>query len=202
MTCRAIKAEPRKIGGFAAMVSVTERMGGGTARRPSLASSRADVGGRADHGPAYVSSKTVAHTRHQRGVEGCQRDWQRAKSRSASAKAVAFGTSLSCRVAPNPTLNIWPTSAQAGDGAFSRCGPGATRKTAPTATLTACLSSSGRTSVIAGSSPFMSRVIQRCRAIARSRRTPPAHRLCSTDWNRTAPRHVLTTKPVGQGGEA
>lgn len=202
MTCRAIKAEPRKSRGFAAMVSVTERVGGGTARRPSLASSRADVGGRADHEPAYVSSMTVARMRHQRGVEGCQRDWQRAKSRSASAKAVAFETSSSCPVAPNPTLNIWPTSAQAGGVASSRCGRGATRKIAPTAILTGCLSLSVRISAIAGSSPFTSRAIPTCRAIARLRQTPQARRHCSTAWNRTEPRHAPTTKPIGQGGAA
>jgi hypothetical protein len=202
MTCRAIKAEPRKCGGFAVMVSVTERVGGGTARRPSLASSRADVGGRADHEPAYVSSKTVAHTRHQRGVEGCQRDWQRAKSRSVSAKAVAFGTSLSCPAAPNLTPNISPTSAQAGVAASSRCGRGATRRIAPTATLTASLSLFAKISAIGASFPFTSRAIPTCRVIARSRRTLPARRHCLIAWNRTEPRHVPTTKPVGQGGAA
>lgn len=194
MPAKTINLHSRKRGRFAAMgrqaEPVAARTLGGSPAIP-MAPLRNDAGGVPTR--AIASIRFCSAARPTNGGEFWLRDYSRAKSNSALPKAVGFGTSSSCPVAPIRTPNIWRSSVQAGGEVSFPCEHGATRKTALIATSTGCLSSFARTSVIAGSFRFTSRAIPTCRAIARSRRTPPARPLCSIVWNRTAHRHALTT---------
>ncbi len=162
------------------------------AHAPQLAPSCNDTGSVPTQAPVGVQTETVAHGETIGGVH-CQRDLSKAKSRVALPKAAGCETSSSYHLAPNRTLNTWPSFVQVGGAASSLCEHGVTKRIAPTAILTAYLPSSGRTSVIGASFPCTSRAIRTCRAIARLPQTPRVRPLYSTDLKRTVLHHGLTT---------
>jgi len=157
-----------------------------------------DTDGAPASAPDSVQFSTALNGPTNGGVV-CQRDWSKARLNNALPKGAGFETSSSFPVAQNLTPNIWPISDQAGNGVSSPSGHGATRTIAPTAILTACWSSSGRTLAIAESFPFMSPVMATCRVTAQLRQTLRRQRPCSIASKATARRPAPTTdiKQVG-----
>lgn len=192
---KTINLETRYSGSLAAMQPVTERDFARVpvkARASRLTPSRNDAGRVPTQAPAGVQTETIAERSSIGGVH-CLRDWSRAKSNTASPKAAGFVTSSSYRPVQNRTPNTWRSFDQAGDAVSFPYEHGATKKTAPTAILIACLSSSGKTLATGASSPFTSRAILTCRAIKRSRQTRQVRPLYSTASKPTVRRPGLTT---------
>lgn len=192
---KTINLETRYSGSLAAMQPVTERDFARVpvkARASRLTPSRNDAGRAPTQAPAGVQTETIAQRSSIGGVH-CLRDWSRAKSNTALPKAAGFVTSSSYPQAQSQTPNTWRSFVQAGDVVSFPYEHGATRKTAPTAILIACLSSFGRILATGASSPFTSRAILTCRAIKRSRQTRQVRPLYSTASKRTVRRPGLTT---------
>jgi hypothetical protein len=192
---KIVNLETRNPGSRAAMQPVTERDFARVpvkARASRLAPSCNDAGREPTQAPAGVQTKTIAQRSSIGGVH-CQRDLSRAKSNTALPKAAGFVTSSSYPQAQSQTPNTWRSFAQAGDAVSFPYEHGATRKTAPTAILIACLSSFGRTLATGASFRFTSRATPTCRATVRSRQTRQLRPLYSTASKPTVRRHGLTT---------
>jgi len=192
---KSVNLETRNSGSLAAMQLAAER---GFARVPvkvrasQLAPSCNDTGRAPTQAPAGVQTETIAQRSSIGGVH-CQKDLSRARLNTALPKAAGFVTSSLYLPVQNPTLSTWRSFVQAGDVVSSPYEHGVTRKIAPTAILTACLSLFDKILAIEASSHCTSRVIQTCHAIVRSRQTRQAQPLYSTASKPTVHRHGLTT---------
>lgn len=179
---KSVNLVTRISGSHAAMRTVTERdceCAPVKVHAPLLAPPCNDTGREPTQAPIGVQTETDA-LRASIGDVHCQRDLSRARSRVALPKAAGFVTSSSYLPAQNRTLNTWRLSVQAGGAVSFHYEHGATRKTAPIATSTACLSFSGKTSAIAASFRSTSRAILTCRATARLPQTRRVRPLYST----------------------
>ena len=202
MNHNALQVGPRKNRSCSAMRAVTC---GFRLRAPSVARGfvPSSLLGAGWTSKTHVRASILPAVGPSAGGRGCQRGYQRAKSGRGSRKGAASATCWSSVPSVRPTpASIWPISGQAGAATSSPCGPGATRLTAPTRTLTACSRFCATISDTKASSLSTSLTTPICRNIVLSRpRRARTIQPCSSSWN-TRRRLPKPTNDAGRGGIA